>query len=124
MNLKLKHSLIGFFSLVLLVSTLFVTAQLKEKNDAKNLSFGLPFGFVSQDFSEKFELNETYPWDQKMELKRSSDFHFWKFIASFGAIFAGMEGAIFLLEKIKWLLVGYWNKKRTDNSAPGLPILL
>ena len=35
MNLALKHALVGFFSLVILAATLFVTAQLKEKNEAK-----------------------------------------------------------------------------------------
>jgi hypothetical protein len=117
MNKRLKHILLAAFGACLMFSTIILPMCIDKKNDAKKLSFGYPFAFVSQDFYEDYKDYNIYPWYQKFEIKRPiSHFSIINAIASFAVFFLGIEAVIYVLEFFKGKLVDFWEKRKNLKS--------
>jgi len=111
MELKIKHIILAVVSLIMLGSTFVLPMRIEKVDEAKKISFGYPWQFASQDFSDAYSEKSIYPWYQNFDLKRPvSEFSFGNFVGSFAFFFVGLEILIFALEWIKWKISVYWNK--------------
>ena len=102
MNFKLKHSIIAFFSLTLLLGTLFIDMPANSVEQVKDVRFGYPLQFVSQDF-DQCKVDYLIPWHFKFNLLNGchiKNFYFFKFLASYIIIFIAFELLIHLLETL------------------------
>jgi hypothetical protein len=108
MESKTKHFLLGIACLALLLSTAMLPMRINEIFDTKNLSFGYPIPFVSQDFSDNTKSYLGYPWYQRFELKRPiSHFSLSRFVVSFLVFFVGIEVLVLVLELGKIKVVSF-----------------
>lgn len=117
MNSKMKHMIIGVFALALIVASVFVMVPVNDAEDSKEVSFGLPFGFIGQDFYQKYEKSIMFPWGQNIDLKMPiKSFGIGNFFLSFLAVFIGLEILIFILENIKWRIGEFFRRKKESKE--------
>lgn len=112
MNAILKHGILFFSSLVLMLSMLSLPAgPIMEKEAVSAVSFGQPFPFITQDFTAYDNALSFFPryfnfsFDESIEIVR---FSFWNAFLSFLSVFIAMELLIASLEFLKGIL---WIKK-------------
>lgn len=104
MKNKTKHSLLAFFSLVLLLASLLLMMPVQNKKQAQDVRFGYPIAFVSQDFTH-CEVLYFFPWYLnfkpygKCKIKKIYPV---RFLVSWLLIFSGMELLIYILEIFKF----------------------
>ena len=99
MNLKIKHLLLLIVSLVLLAATLCVPMPARDSEQMKEIRFGYPLAFVSQNFID-YDTFSFFPRYLKFEpFNRSVEKVYWlNLLVSFLSIFAIIELTIFILE--------------------------
>jgi hypothetical protein len=62
MNKIIKHLTLGIFALVLVLGTLFLQMESKNKDDLKKVEFGYPFQFMTQDLSANYSFSYFPTW--------------------------------------------------------------
>lgn len=116
MSHKKKHLVIFAFALLLMAASVFLVPEKtssRNKSD-KEVSFGYPFPFITQDFSEY----DPVAYYQKIQIKKEklslAAFSFTNFFVSFVVTAAAVELLIYLLEtadfKIRRLLTAFLKK--------------
>lgn len=111
-----KHSILGAFSLALFLATLLVQTLVRDASETSRVTFGYPFGFLVQDFSDQFAKKPIYPWYQSFDIHTKVTILPTKALLSFVTIFLGMEILIFLLEGIKGKIGAYREHKSNGNN--------
>lgn len=112
MSQKIKHLILAFLSLVLLLSTLLVPMPVKNDKDMNGILFGYPLVFIEQNFSDYIHGFSFFPRWQKFEYDRPiSDFSAKNFILSFSAFFLAVEILIFALETLKYWILKIFRKE-------------
>lgn len=99
MNLKIKHLILAVVSLILLVVTLCVSVPVRDSEQMKEIRFGYPLAFISQNFTD-YDTFSFFPRYLKFEpLSRSIEKVYWlNLLVSFLSIFAVIELIVFILE--------------------------
>lgn len=64
-----KHLIILIAAILCLVATTYIPVTVKDANGLKNISFGYPIGFVTQDYSD-YVGNINYPVSVKFSTNR------------------------------------------------------
>lgn len=119
MSLKLKHGIIAAFSLLLLISTLYIPEKSSNLNELKNVNFGYPFQFISQDFSDYDSGFSFFPRYQRFELEFSkiNNFSVVNFFTSYFSILISLEVAVYLFETIDFKVRGIADKKEKNDES-------
>ena len=99
-----KHSVLFLFSVVLVLATFFVPMRADDSSQMKDVSFGYPFRFVSQDFSDHDAIVSFFPRYETADVfkRHIESFSVFNFFLSLGFIFIVLEIIIFLLEWLKY----------------------
>lgn len=110
MNLKLKHGILLLVSLSLVITSLYVWMPANNSAQMKELSFGYPFSFVSQDFSDFDKSFSFFPRYERIDLfKRPVErFDIFNFVLSLSVVFVILEAVIFFLEWAKYKIREQW----------------
>lgn len=114
MNLKLKHGILSLVALFLAGATLFFSTLNNNSSQMKNVSFGYPFKFVTQDFSDHDKAFSFFPRYETVDLLKRPIQHFatLNFVFSFVIILIVLEVVIFVLEWFKYKIgTWYWSRK-------------
>lgn len=117
MAAKTKHIILGFFSLILLLGSLFLSSQAGNREELARVKFGLPLAFIEQDFSE---FNSFFPVWINFDYKNwnTVKFNVLNFLGSFLIIYVGLEILIYLLEILNgWVREKIFRKK--DDQGGG-----
>ena len=102
MNLKLKHGILSFLSLLMLFATLYIPEKFDNSNDVKEIKFGYPFHFVSQNFIDNYNMSPSYFRRFSFDIEKIKNFYFLNFISSYVVIIISVEVLIYALEVIKY----------------------
>jgi len=101
MNLITKHLILAFFSLLMLLSTVFIDKPISNTDQMGDVRFGYPLSFISQNFVGK-EMVFSLPWYIRFRPSIPiQEFYIWRFVCSFIAVFVAIEIVIVVLE---WLV--------------------
>lgn len=109
MSIFLKHGVIILSVAILTIATIVVPNTLvQDKDDARMVWYGFPLEFVAQDFSDIAEKSFYPRYINFFENWRSIDlvnYSISRFLTSVLAFFVLFEMVIFLLERIKTLIL-------------------
>lgn len=115
MSSKLRHILLGIFSLILMVSVFIVPNKANNKQEIGHVGYGFPFHFIYEDHSSYDFSFSFFPRYQAFEFNREKivEFSYLKLFTNFIVIFIGLELLIFILENfVFWIKI----KKRNMNK--------
>lgn len=101
MGQKMKHSILLFFSIVLLLATLFVPQKSDNIEQLKNVGLGYPIAFIYQDFSYADKSFSFFPCWHRLEFNNKDypiKFKPTLFLLSLFILFIVVEFIVYLLE--------------------------
>lgn len=116
MKKKVKHLILAVFSIILVLSSLFLSMPANNASQMKSIKFGYPLHFVSQDFSS-YNAFSFFPRYQKFEFNNLSkivEFSISSFIISVILVFICIEVLIYFLEYLKYLIFERVFAKKDD----------
>lgn len=121
MSVGLKQFLLAFFSLGLVLATLFVRMRVDTHMEMKHTGFGYPFQFVFQDFSRYDQQDSFFPSYPKIELKSENPIvgiSVPYFLLSWASFFFGLEILIYILETLDfWVRRRFFGGEEAEEDA-------